>query len=140
MARIARSAVGRSQPWLASTRSRTSGPTASRMARTRATSSATGCAAVLILKMRCPRATFSRASATSASRPDTASDHDSGTRSRTRPPSSRWTGTPSARPLRSHSAISTAARANGLPCTRLAISSRSASICVASRPTSQGST
>ena len=110
---MARSAVGRSQPWLASTRRRTSGPTASRIARTRATSSATGCAAVLILKIRWPRATFSRASATSASPLATASDQDSGTRSRTRPPSRRCTGTPSARPLRSHSAISTAARAKG---------------------------
>src|SRR4029450_13853536 len=37
---MARSAVARSQPWFASTRSETSGPTASRRGRTRATSCA----------------------------------------------------------------------------------------------------
>ena len=74
--------------------------------------------------MRCPRATLARASSISAPGSATASDQESGTRSRTRPPSSRCTGTPSARPLRSQSAISTAARANGLPCTRRAISRR----------------
>src|SRR2546426_964303 len=63
---MAWSALGRSQPWLASTRSETSDPTASRSRRTLSTSWATGCAAVLILKMRWPSATFARASATSA--------------------------------------------------------------------------
>src|SRR4030095_9366927 len=58
---MARSAVARSQPWLASTRSETSGPTASRRRLTRSTSCATGCAAVLILKMRWPSATLARA-------------------------------------------------------------------------------
>ena len=136
-ARMAWSAVARSQPWFASTQEMV-GPTASRSRRTRSTSWANGCAAVLILKMRWPRATFSRASLTSASALSTASDHDRGTRSRTRPPSRRCTGTPSARPFRSQSAISTAARANGLPRTRFAISRLSASIEVASRPTSHG--
>src|SRR5438132_2607023 len=88
--------------------------------------------------MRWPCATFSRASATSASGLSTASDHERGTLSRTRPPSRRCTGTPSALPFRSQSAISTAARAKGLPCTRLAISRLTASIRVASRPMSHG--
>ena len=103
-----------SQPWLASTVRRASGPAASRTAATRA-SSRSGRSPVLTLKMVTPSARSAavlRLSSSGSSQPQAMT---SVSVSRVRPPMRSTTERPSALPCRSQSAISRPARAAWLP-------------------------
>ena len=99
---------------LKSTRSAIRSPTAARTAATRATPSSVAPATLIfaVLKPRRSHSLASRAACSGATAPIHAL---SVTTSFTRPPSSECTGTPRARPLRSQSAISSAAFASKAP-------------------------
>ena len=104
-ARITRIAWSGVQPWLASSRSATDGPTAARTARTRATSVAASVPTFSLSAVN-PSATRSRAAAARSSAVARGDRHVGGRRRARRAPSSTASGTPARRAARSWRAMS----------------------------------